>query len=729
MNGQRKIDGKNAVLTINDNRIKISYKNAFGELLGLNKIAFFTFDDIDEVEYKKPGITMNGFILIVLKNSDMHKIVLNKLDEYSLEITDEFVKELEERLGLEEESPVKRLDEREAYITVDDNIPSLKPEEIKPVVAVEEKGKDEKEKTVEEKKPIYVISNNPTAIFPPKKKEELSGEKKKDAINVTEKAIKIAAVSPIALVKPKSKKDLEIDKLREEIIAKAEEKRKELEELKKQEKKPVTIQGNYIVDKDVEIPSIPTRPRVFIREEVKDKPTDKMTVKRIVTKNNSPKEEKEDPVKVTEEQVIATAPPKEIKIEEKEKEKLKSKDLPLPSFLNKINLHTKKDKKKTEEFSKENEKTIRVGEISVDSKGKEHSPVPINASVRPLKKEELEELEKKKNDVIIDELKYKLYVIESELNELTFTLLILKKYVDTTYDQEKIKLLIKQIEDLVKVLEAIKQELINKMNGKDYVANKALDVTGDDIVNIDDFKTIYVKAIDRINEFEAELNTIKEKTNERKKEIEITDKEFENDSKKLKEKQELISKYDDFIARTRTYTEVLKYHVGKDSISTTEYYIKNVKEIGKDTKLLATLSAVSLANPTINGPTTAIVTTATGLAAMRDAIIPKDSVKVTKETITPIDYSREIRMSIRDVNDASQYITRARKDITDIKKEINDKYKNYPEYKELLEEFDKLEVEIDRQEKVLNTVIYTLTGEYITNRNQKILVLEKEDEN
>ena len=711
MIGQRRIDGKNAVLTINDNKIKVSYKNAFGELLGLNKIASFTLDDIDEIEYKKPGITMNGFILIVLKNADMHKIVLNKLDEYSLEITDEFVKELEERLGLEEEAPVRRLDEKKAFVDIDDDKQIVNVEENKPVITIDEK---------KEEKPIPVLSSELVAIIPPRKKEKQ--ENKKDSIKVTEKAITIAA-APIAIVKQKTKKELEIDKLREEIRLKAEEKRKEIEDLKNKEKKPVTIQGNYIVDKDVEIPSIPTRPRVYIREEVKDKPTDKITVKRIVTKENAPKEE------VKEEQIIETATPKEIKIDEKEKEKLKSKDLPLPNILKKINIHTSKDKKKTEEFSKENERTIRVGEVSVDSKGKEHSQVPIDVSIRPLKKEELEELEKKKNDVIIDELKYKLYVIESELNELTFTLLILKKYVDTTYDQEKIKSLIKQIEDLVKVLEAIKQELINKMNGKDYVANKALDVTGDDIVNIDDFKTIYVKALDRINEFEVELNTIKEKTNERKKEIEITDKEFEEDSKKLKEKQELVSKYDDFIARTRTYTEVLKYHVGKDSISTTEYYIKNVKEIGNDTKLLATLSAVSLANPSINGPTTAIITTATGLAAMRDAIIPKDSVRVTRETITPIDYTREIRRSIRDVNDAAQYITRARKDITDIKKEISDKYKNYPEYKELLDEFDKLEVEIDRQEKVLNTVIYTLNGEYVINKNQKTLILEKEDEN
>ena len=713
MNGVKKIDGKNAVLIVNNDSMSVTYKNAFGYLIGnASKRIEFTFDDIDEIEYKKPGITMNGFILIVLKNGDMHKIVLNKLDEYSLELTDELIKDLEVKLNMEI-----------------DGIPN----------EVEEEKKDEEE--IERKS---VITNDVLVAHFSKKKDEnekntdnkTKDQIKKDAIKVTEKAIKYAYV-PIAVVKPKSKKEIEKDKIREELKLKVEEKKKENENTIKdnnnEKKSQLIIKGNQIIDDAVVIPTIPQRPKVFVREMPKDKENVNPTIKRIVTKENSPKEEvKEEPkqevkLEVKSEEInnkVAATTPKE-----KGKEKEKEKKHVLPDIFKKINLTVSKDKRKNEEFSKVEEKKIRVGEVEIDTKGKEKTSVPIDVTIRPLKKEELEELEKKKNDVIIDELKYKLYVIESELHELTFQLLILKKYYDTSYDIEEVNRIIKQIEDLIKVLEAIKQELINKMDGKDYVANKALDVTGDDIVNIDDFKTIYVKALDRINELEAELNTVKEKTNERKKEIEITDKEFEEDANKLKEKKELVDKYDDFIARTRTYTEILNYHVGKDKISTTEYYIKNVKSLRNDTKLLATLSAVSLATPGINGPATAIITTATGLAAMRDAIVPKESVRVTKETITPIDYSKEIRRSFKDVNEASQYITSAKKDIADIKKEINDKYKNFPEYKDILEEFDKLEVEIDRQEKVLNTVIYTLNNSYAINKDQKVLILEKEDEN
>ena len=728
MSISKRIDGKNAVLIIDSNDISVIYKNAFGEVSNKNSKRFnFTYDDVDEIEYKKPGISMNGFILIVLKNADMHKIVLNKLDEYSLEITDEFVKELECKLGIEEEPSI---------------IIKQEEKEVKPVVK-------------EEPKPVVVINPEPMAIFPKKEEPKKKEEEKKDSIKVTPKAINVA-YTPITVVKPKSKEEIEKDKLREEIKRKVEEKRES-----KTVETPMIVKGNRIYDDSVEIPSIPQRPKVFIREEKKEEVKTKPTIKRIVTKENSPKEEeKKEPIKVNEPTlrtaVVQDTPivkPKEVVVEEKpkvkeevvikeptviavepkkeiekEKEKPKSKPTPLQSFINKINLSVGKDKTKTEEFSKDKERKVSVGTVEINHKGKEVNKVPVEVSVRPLKKEEIEELEKKKNDVIIDELKHKLYIIESELATLHFELLALQKHIDTTYDIEEIKKLIAQIEDLIKVLEAIKQELINKMNGKNYVANKALDVTGDDIVNIDDFKTIYVKALDRINEFEVELETVKDKTLERKKEIEITEKEFEDDQKNLKEKKDLVSKYDDFIQRTRMYAEALRPYIGTEHVHTVQYYVRNIRELREDTRMLAALSAASLAVPGMQGVGTTILTTATGIAAMRDAIIPTETRTVTQDIYTPVDYSSQINKGIREVNEAATYINNARKDISDIKKELKEKYKTYPDYKEILDEFDKLEVEIDRQEKELNTVIYTINGEITKNNNQKILILEKEDD-
>ena len=103
----RTVDGKNAVLIIDTPNISIIYNNAFGAIIeGHSKRVDFTFDDVLDIEFKKPGISMNGFILFLLKNDDIHKIVLTKLDEYSFEITDEMVKQLEEKLHKHRSEPV-----------------------------------------------------------------------------------------------------------------------------------------------------------------------------------------------------------------------------------------------------------------------------------------------------------------------------------------------------------------------------------------------------------------------------------------------------------------------------------------------------------------------------------------------------------------------------------------------------------------------------------------------
>jgi hypothetical protein len=666
MNNSKRIDGKNAVLNIEGNNICIIYKNAFGELSTKSTKRFeFTFEDLEDIEFKKPGISMNGFLFFALKNGDLHKVVLSKLDEYSLEITDEFVK----------------------------NVNSV----IKPVIEPDE----EEKKDEEEKEPVTIINNDVFAIFPQKLKNEDEKEEDKKKIVVTDKAVNIAN-KDVKIIKPKSKEEIEKDKIREELKRKIEEKKK-LEQNNIEEPiivPPIKQNDSIIKDKPKHIPTpIEEEPKEVEKQEVKEV--------QIIDDNEYGIDNKKE---------------EEKKIEEKKKEK----DNIIPNIFKKLNITIKKDKTKTDEFAKESSKKILVGTVETNEKGEDKS-VPIEVAVRPLKKEELEELEKKKNDVIIDELKYKLYVIESELASLNYELMVLQKYADTTYDREEIQRILKQIEDLIKILEAIKKEIIAKMEGKDYVANQALDVTGDNIVNIDDFKTIYVKAIDKINEFEVELENIKDKTNERKKEIELTDKEYEKDCKTLKERQDIIKYYDDFIARTLNYTYNINRVVGKTFEVQNNTYIRNVYELRNDTRALIALSAASLAIPGVNGPTTAILATTAGITAMRDAIIPTRTEEHRQVRVIPTDYSTEISKNIRNTNEAAKYLKDAREDISDIKKEITEKYKNYPEYDDIIEEFDKLEVELDRQEKQLNYALYMVKNQMMVNNNQKVLILENDN--
>ena len=62
----KKINGKNAIVIFNDDLITVNYKNAFGELSHQeSKIKKFTYDDVVDIEFKKPGITMNGYLLLL----------------------------------------------------------------------------------------------------------------------------------------------------------------------------------------------------------------------------------------------------------------------------------------------------------------------------------------------------------------------------------------------------------------------------------------------------------------------------------------------------------------------------------------------------------------------------------------------------------------------------------------------------------------------------------------
>ena len=691
MNGNKRIDGKNAILIVEGNNITVIYKNAFGEISSkVSKRFDFTFDEVEDIEYKKPGITMNGFIFLVLKNEDMHKIVLNKLNEYSFEITDEFVKDMEYKIkGAPEEE----------------------------VVAVKEE---------EKKEPIAFINDGPYAIFPQmNKKEEEEKDREKNKIVVTDKAVAVVNDN-IKVVKPKSKEEIEKDKIREELRKKIEAKKNGIEEIEIDPFPVIAPQKKKPEEEQEEQKKKPIEIDKKIEKQPEEKQEDVVLVPDEYAIDNKKKELEEELSKQKEEEIETQKEQEALRIEEQKKKHDESKRF--PNILKRINMIVKKDKTKTEEFDKEESKKILVGTVETNEKG-EVKKVPIEVAVRPLKKEEIEELEKKKNDIIIDELKHKLYVIESELATLKYEMLLIEKYSDTTYDRKEIDKLLKQIEDLVKILEAIKKEIIAKMEGKDYVANKALDVTGDDIVNVDDFKTIYVKSIDKINEFEASLNTLKEKTEERKKEIDLTDKEYENDLKNLDEKQKLVKYYDDFIARTLTYSYQLSYVVGKKFEEQTNTYIRNIYELRNDTRMLMALSAVSMVTPGLNGPVSAVLATTAGISAMRDAIVPARQVTRQEVRRVPVDYSTEISRNLRNAYEASKYLTDARKDISEIKAEITDKYKNYPEYSDIIEDFEKLEVELDRQEKQLNYMLYLTKSQINLTNNQKTLVLERESEN
>ncbi len=556
MSENKKINGKNAIVIFNDDLITVNYKNAFGELSHQeSKIKKFTYDDVVDIEFKKPGITMNGYLLFVLKNDDIHKIVLNKLDEYSLELTDDLVKVIEEKLGKNKESDEPSLDE-----------------------------------------PLMVFGNI----------------KKKDNDEV---------VSPIYVTKPKSKEELVKEEIRKELnerIKENRERQRRLVEEGKLKEEQITIGVGTIKDGsriDVNVNTV--------------KPADKKYI------------EEEKPVTVT-----------------------------------------------------------------------------------PLSQSEANMLEKNKHDVIIDELKRKLAEIESELVTLKYKYMIINNYIDETNTLNDIEDLIRKIDELMGQLELIKREILNKIDGKDYIPNMKLDVTGDNKVDVDDFKTIYLKTMDDITEFEKALDASKDHAEVKKEEINISDKEYEENLKKVMIQEGLKDKYDGIIKDTKAYIDSYDFKVGTTFNEIERTRTMNIRRIRNDTRMLLGLSAASMLIPN-RGPIKGAILTATGLSVLKDIFIPERR-QIRDRYFEQVSFETEINNSRYDINNAYKGIEDSKKNIKDIKKELEERAKNYPEYDELITEFDKIEYELDRQEKEIDEINKTLDKEEEKN-NIKILKLEREN--
>jgi len=598
----RTVDGKNAVLVLDGNNISIVYKNAFGTIIeGHSKRVDFTYDDVQDIEFKKPGISMNGFILFVLKNDEIHKIALTKLDEFSFEVTDEMVKELQAKLGKHvhevEDEPIE-IDPELIFM----GLPALAPK--KKDDKEQEKDKDKKEVKYVDGKPVPITKPNPTLA--PGVKPPIPNPTVIPTIVPTRdkgKNIEQAYIEPSPI--PKTKEEIEKQKIREEL-------------------------------------------------------------------NKRIKENKEKRFQEEQERIGAKEPTKG--------------------------------------------QTVGIGANVVITKPdtkvyvQEAKPVAIN----PLKQEELDLLEKTKHDIIIDELEAKLSEIESELKSLQYFHMILESYIDTAEDKEDIERTIIKIKELIAQLEAIKKEILNKMDGKDYVVNMQLDVTGDGKVDVDDFKTIYVKTLDKITEFERVLDEQKERAMDKKDEIEISDEEYDKNFKKVMDQLQLTEKYDAIIGRTRNYVRRINQDVGRRFEEMARFYTVNIREFRQDTRVLMELSAASMLIPG-TGPARGALMTAAGLAAIRDMLLPETELR--RETYyEPIDYSQEINRGIRDARDARKYITDSRRTISEIKKEIDSTLKNHPDYNTIMTELDKVELEVDRQDKELRNAELMLRGQ--ANRNR-----------
>ena len=548
---EKQINGKNGVVIFDDELITINYKNAFGDLShNKDKIIKFIYEQVVDIEFKKPTISMNGYLLFVLDNDDVHKIVLNKLDEYSLEVTDKLVKTIEEKLG---------------------------------------KSKEEETITPNIDEGLVLASNI-------KKKEE---EK----------------IEPVYTTKPKSKEDL----IKEEI-------RKELNE-------------------------------------------------RI-------RENRERQRKLVEEGKLR---------EEKE--------------------------------------TIRVGTINSRSINTEVSTVkPVNnieeKEAPTLTASEQDMIEKNKHDLIMDELKRKLAEIESELLTLKYEYMIINKYVDQSNTINNIDDLINQIDILMNQLELIKREILNKLSGSEYVPNMKLDVTGDNKVDVDDFKTIYLKTMDEITEFEKVLDTVKDNAEIKKDEIGLSNKEYEEGYNEIVKQENLKEKYEGIINKTKSYIESYDYKVGTTFTEIEKTRTMNIRKIKNDTRVLLGLSAASMLVPN-RGPIKGAILTATGLSVLKDIFIPERR-QIHERYFEQVDFTKEINTSRKQIDIASKSIEESKQDIKDIKKVLEERSIKYPEYDELIIEFDKLEYELDRQEKEIDEINKTLDKEQGLNEI-KILKLEREN--
>ena len=363
---------------------------------------------------------------------------------------------------------------------------------------------------------------------------------------------------------------------------------------------------------------------------------------------------------------------------------------------------------KTENNQSINNKIIE--ETPVDKTNNIEVTIPKIEQEKEENKEEINE--EKINLEKIEQLENKLEELEKELKIITYKELILNKYIDETQDRKKIDKLIIELKKLIEKLEKIKKE-INKnediLNNYNFLRlkngnivikniNKYLDYNDKD--KIEDYIRTYEKTVLKYDEIKKETDTISKETDYKRKEIMISDEEYEKDINMFKG----VKSNKDFITKYRKEAQENVSKIKKEIEKTIDPQVKYKfvkKGIAEQTKTLAAITALNSLRPGHSRFSTMALSVLTGTFALHD-LLGYDLKKVEYNEVT----IKESIVGIEsvDTEKAKNMIASSKNEIDKILYDCQKKYGDYPKFKELKKNLLNLRNDIEKEELELQKV-------------------------
>lgn len=403
--------------------------------------------------------------------------------------------------------------------------------------------------------------------------------------------------------------------------------------------------------------------------------------------------------------------------------------------------HISKDETKKEQNNvKQKTLSIEENELTSEKETTTFTPTPvvnpnINNNTLELKSAIIEQVEK-----LIKEDYYEIMRIKDEIK-------IIEKQDQEQLNQEEIDKLIAQLNELIKRFEKLKKEFYSKNYDKinsgklndsyinnlieDYkLALKESNIEQVDLIQISEIEE-YIDIISSIATIEEESYKLNDNLEDKKEELDITDKEIDEYSKKENTIQKMNNYIDSFAKQQAQIINNLKKKVSeKDKITKTAEYktelVINYSKLLTSTLLMAITPKIP---QTKTGNLLKLGLIVCAISNMSKVV--QTSTKETKVTtkITSIDYSSNIKEGLSNINEMEKMVSLSIKEIHDMKKEFQKDFSKYKhimsEYTNMLAKLDSLEKELIVKQKLARDYENKL-NETLEKNNVKVKRLEEE---
>lgn len=341
--------------------------------------------------------------------------------------------------------------------------------------------------------------------------------------------------------------------------------------------------------------------------------------------------------------------------------------------------------------------------------------------------------EKKENIKSIELLEKKIYELEKQIKGLSLKVIILNNYIDEANDKNKIDKMMIELNKLIDKLNKIKKEFskhesilnsndfIKIQNGNVVITQYGRLLKNENRNNLENYITEYQKSVKKYDEIKKETDNLSKNSDKKKTDINLSDKEYEdliNNFKNVKSNKEFINQY---IKESKDSLKKVKWEIEKTVNHVKKYkYVK--KEISKQTKMLASMTALNSIRPKHSRLSMIALSLFTGVSTIHD-LLGYDIKKVEYNEI--IQKEMLVGLDSIDTSKARFLINNSKDQIDKILYDCEKKYGLYPKYNSLRKNLIGLKNDIEKADIELS-MIEDKVFEY--NMEQKVKILKYKQE-